>query len=143
MWPITSSSLSHRYLASTPAWSDFLVVIILSLLLFGLLYYLVKRVTIQWQQQMQARVEVAKSKRRNRGDDFRDVNGYSWDVVFVFKVYQENERLTSAQCKWSLKRVMKELTDGGLQTRLFYSCQVRNPLPLPSLSILTSFPPPG
>jgi hypothetical protein len=119
----SSSSLSHRFLASTPAWSDFLVVLILSLLLFGLLWYLVKRVTIQWKHMMETRVEIAKSKRRDRGDKFRDEHGYSWDVVFVFKVYEEKTRLTSQQCKWSLKRVMKELADGGLQTRLFYSCQ--------------------
>lgn len=119
-----SPSLTRRYLASTPAWSDFLVVFILSMLLFGLLWYIVKKVTVQWQQKMAQRLEAALAKRRNRGDNFRDETGYSWDVVFVFKVYKENERLTSAQSKWSLKRVMKELTDGGLQTRLFYSCQV-------------------
>lgn len=73
---------------------------------------------------MDARIENAKSKRRHRGDNFRDENGYSWDVVFVFKVYGEKDRLTSAQSKWSLKRIMKELADGGLQTRLFYSVQV-------------------
>ncbi len=44
--------------------------------------------------------------------------------MFVFKVYGEKERLTGPQCKYSLKRIMKELTDGGLQTRLFYSVQV-------------------
>jgi hypothetical protein len=120
---LSLSNSSHRFLASTPAWSDFLVVAILSLLLFLLLWYLVKRVTIQWKHTMEARLEVAKSKRRDRGDKFRDENGYSWDVVFVFKVYEEKTRLTSEQCKWSLKRVMKELADGGLQTRLFYSCQ--------------------
>mmetsp|Transcript_21081 Transcript_21081/g.21777 ORF Transcript_21081/g.21777 Transcript_21081/m.21777 type:complete len:758 (+) Transcript_21081:44-2317(+) len=132
MFEITSR-ISRR-LSSTPAWSDLLVVIILSLLLFGLLYYLIK-LGIQWQQGMDTRIEIAKSKRRNHGDNFRDENGYSWDVVFVFKVYGERERLTSQQSKWSLKRLLKELADGGLQTRLFYSvqadevyCKVRAPL---------------
>jgi len=35
---------------------------------------------------MQARVTKALLKRRNTKDDFRDVNGYSWDFVMAFKV---------------------------------------------------------
>ena len=39
----------RRRLGATPAWSDLVVVFILSLLLFGLLYYLIK-IGYQWQQ---------------------------------------------------------------------------------------------
>jgi hypothetical protein len=72
---------------------------------------------------MDERIRIAKEKRRNPNESFRADNGYSWDVVFVFKVYGEKEKLSAPQSKYSLKRVMKELADGGLQTRLFYSIQ--------------------
>lgn len=74
------------------------------------------------------RIRIAKEKRRNTNDNFRDENGYSWDIVFVFKVYEEKERLNEYQSLYSLKRVMRQLADGGLQTRLFYSVQVDFPL---------------
>lgn len=70
------------------------------------------------------RIRIAKEKRRNHSDNFRDENGYSWDIVFVFKVYGDKEKLNEYQSKYSLKRVMRQLADGGLQTRLFYSVQV-------------------
>lgn len=49
MFGFHKETVEFRRLSATPAWSDFLVVVILSLLLFGLLYYLI-RLGYQWQQ---------------------------------------------------------------------------------------------
>lgn len=125
---------SRRLGSTTPAWSDFLVIVGLCAILMALLYFLLK-MSAQWQRAMAERIRVAKEKRRVKNDNFREENGYSWDIVFVFEVYKENDRLTAAQSKYSLKRLLRELADGGLQTRLFYSvqadevyCKVRVPL---------------
>ncbi len=74
-------------------------------------------------------------------DPFREENGYSWDYVMVFKIYerymtltcpsifltfefQSDEILTGDQMKYNLKFILSELAASGLQIRLFYSAQV-------------------
>ncbi|CAM9354412.1 unnamed protein product, partial [Ectocarpus fasciculatus] len=75
------------------------------------------------------------AKRRNISDNFRAENGYSWDYVMVFKVYDSEEKLSPHQQKNSLKNILAELAGGGLETKLFYSvqadevyCKIRAPL---------------
>ena len=70
------------------------------------------------------RIEDAKSKRRNTKDLFRSHNGYSWDYVMVFKVYQETEALTEFQRSYSMKYIMENLSAAGLFIRSFYSIKV-------------------
>ena len=71
------------------------------------------------------RIEKAKRKQRqNDEDSFREENGYSWDYVLVFKVYQEEEGLTEFQRKFSMKYVLESLTQAGLSIRSFYSIKV-------------------
>jgi hypothetical protein len=70
------------------------------------------------------RVKAAIAKRRNTADNFRTQNGYSWDYVMVFKVYDSEKKLSEKQIKYSLKHILSELASGGLETRLFYSVQV-------------------
>lgn len=67
----------------------------------------------------------ALKKRRNKSDKFREVNGYSWDYMIVFQVYDEIDNLTVVQCDFSMKNILQKLSIGGLQIRLFYSIQVR------------------
>ena len=74
---------------------------------------------------MLKRVKDAMAKRRNISDNFRAENGYSWDYVMVFKVYDSEEKLSPHQQKNSLKNILAELAGGGLETKLFYSVQVR------------------
>lgn len=66
----------------------------------------------------------AVEERKNVRDEFRGDNGYSWDYCFVFKVYSNRDDLTESQEKWNLKYVVRELTKGGLETKMFYSAQV-------------------
>ena len=73
---------------------------------------------------MLERVQAAIAKRRNIRDNFRTENGYSWDYVFVFKVYKADDELNDMQTEYSMKRIISDLADGGLETRLFYSGQV-------------------
>jgi len=69
-----------------PSYTTILCVAVVGVLLFLTLYCLIKCVSRAWTSMMQARVTKALLKRRNTKDDFRDVNGYSWDFVMAFKV---------------------------------------------------------
>jgi anoctamin-10/anoctamin-7 len=67
--------------------------------------------------------------------EFYKENGYAWDFVMVFKIYDELEVLSEYQIKYSMERVIKALARGGLETKLFYSvqhdevfCKIRCPL---------------
>ena len=48
---------------------------------------------------MKERILVAfKSRRKNIKDDtFRQTNGYSWDLLIVFRIYTNDKVLTEAQ----------------------------------------------
>ena len=120
--------------SGSPAYVDFLIIMLMCGVLFLLLFLLLK-MSKQFTSKMNERIRVAKEKRRNTRDNFRTENGYSWDCALVFKVYLNSEDVTEAQSKYSIKRVLHELADGGLETRLFYSaqadevyCKIRAPL---------------
>jgi len=84
---------------------------------------------------LKERTRKALEKRRLIDDKFREINGYSWDYVFVFKVYDEDEVLSSQQQKFNIKRILTQLGLGGFEIRMFYSvernkvfCKVRVPI---------------
>lgn len=57
-------------------------------------------------------------------DDFVKSHGYSYDLVLVFHVYDEDDDdLTPIQLQFGLKTVVERLNAAGLETSLFYSCQ--------------------
>eukprot|EP01035_Chromulina_nebulosa_P019508 gene19508-25404_t len=59
-------------------------------------------------------------------DDFVKTNGYSYDFVLVYHVFDEDERngkFTAFQLKYSMREVIELLTLAQLQTSYFYSCQ--------------------
>ena len=70
------------------------------------------------------RLRKALQLRRNHHDEFRSINGYSWDYVMVFKVYEENEESTSEQSEFNMKTILAQLAAGGIETRLFYGLLV-------------------
>lgn len=72
---------------------------------------------------MDDRIKKALAMRRRKEDKFRNDNGYSWDYVMVFKVYRQDEEISDHQRHCSMKKVLAKLAKGGLETRLFYSCQ--------------------
>lgn len=128
----------HRRLA-TPNYTDVLVITGLSCFLLFLLYKLIQKMDI-WTRYasfdsprkckywflrtMRRRVKKIVELRTNVRDSFRAENGYSWDYCFVYPVYKDIDTLTEDQVTWNLKRVVRELTDSGLDTKMFYSCQV-------------------
>ena len=73
---------------------------------------------------MKKKVKEALKKRVLLNDNFRTVNGYSWDYVIVFKVYEKNERLSLQQKIWTFKKVISSLSDGGIETKVFYGAKV-------------------
>jgi len=73
---------------------------------------------------MKARVQTALMHRRNFKDSFRDQNGYSWDYVIVFKVYDDDEIPNVEQIKYNMRYILSQLALGGLEVRLFYSLHV-------------------
>lgn len=58
-------------------------------------------------------------------DTFLKSNGYSYDYVIVFKVYNEedDEIVTAFQQKFSLRNVIDRLSHSGVNYKCFYSCQ--------------------
>lgn len=62
---------------------------------------------------------------RPRKDDFQRKHGYSYDYVFVFNVYFEDEvhKLNEYQQKYTMKTIVDRCTVSQIETKLFYSCQ--------------------
>jgi hypothetical protein len=58
-------------------------------------------------------------------DDFELQHGYTYDYVFVFKVFDEEEitKLTDYQRKFSLKNFIDRCEKAKLQVKAYYSCQ--------------------
>jgi len=58
-------------------------------------------------------------------DDFLKEYGYSWDYVFVFNVYDEDEKehMTSFQKEFTMKNVIDRIENAEMQTKCFYSVQ--------------------
>lgn len=88
-----------------------------------------------WTYIIKQRVRKALLLRRNDKDQFRNENGYSWDYVFVFKVYDADEITTEEQKHFNTKFLLSRLAQGQLEVRLFYSvkrdhvyCKVRAPI---------------
>lgn len=84
---------------------------------------------------MMLRIRHALKKRRHGIDQFRAENGYSWDYCIAFKVYDDNEAISDIQSMYSMKHILTQLSNGGLEFRLFYNvkfnqvfCKIRAPL---------------
>jgi hypothetical protein len=85
---------------------------------------------------MKKKVKEALKKRSSLNDNFRNLNGYSWDYVLVFKVFKKDERMNAQQKIHSFKKVLSALADGGIETKVFYSSKVIIlPLALMTLSL--------
>lgn len=58
-------------------------------------------------------------------DTFLKEHGYTWDYVFVFNVFDEDdkERMTELQREFTMKNVIDRVTAAGVETTCFYSCQ--------------------
>jgi len=80
------------------------------------------------------RITKALELRKKSKDPFRNVNGYSWDYVMVFKVKSTDTIEDVSQCsmspkqlneakKFSLKGLLNRIADAGLEAKLFYSVQ--------------------
>lgn len=60
-----------------------------------------------------------------KADEFMRKYGYSYDYVFVFKVYFENEigSLNEVQQKYTMKVILDLCQAALIETKCFYSCQ--------------------
>lgn len=108
--------------SSVPSWGDFLVVAGLG----GILYYLLKilqGMNNKWKSLMKKRIEKAMKLRSELADDFRKINGYSWDYVIVYKVREPMEKLSKYQKDFTLKVIQDRLGAAGLECKLFFSAQ--------------------
>ncbi|OQS03419.1 hypothetical protein THRCLA_04280 [Thraustotheca clavata] len=56
-----------------------------------------------------------------QSEKFKERHGYNYDYVFVFKVHDENQKLSQAQTTFSMRLILQRLAGAGLETRLFYS----------------------
>lgn len=80
------------------------------------------------------RITKALELRKKSKDPFRNINGYSWDYVMVFKVkstekddidtkYHSHPEHSFDEKKFSLKGLLNRFADAGLETKIFYSVQ--------------------
>ena len=88
-----------------------------------------------WSFIIKSRVKKALQLRRNDKDNFRNENGYSWDYVIIFKVFDADEATTEVQKQFNTKYILSRLAEGNLEVRLFYSlkrdnvyCKIRAPI---------------
>lgn len=121
-------------MATTSAFATLGAVLGITVLFMLMLYGLVV-ISRAWKSYLKNRLIYAIKRRRNTGDTFREDNGYSWDYVMVFRVYDEDDHVTDKQIKYNMRHILHQLGAGGLETRLFYSmsrkevfCKIRCPL---------------
>ena len=64
-------------------------------------------------------------KRPKKTDSFFKENGYGYDYVMVFEVYDEakKESLNAFQKKYSMKSCVDRIQMANMESRSFYSCQ--------------------
>jgi hypothetical protein len=62
---------------------------------------------------------------KTKPDEFTKVYGYSYDYVFVFKVYVEEdiEHANKWQTKYTMKNIIDRCQNAKIETKCFYSCQ--------------------
>lgn len=125
---MTSSSGTNYGAADISTTAALGCLLILLTLLFRLLGKL-------WSYIVKLRVKRALMQRRNDKDQFRNENGYSWDYVMVFKVYDADEVATEDQKQFNTKFILSRLAEGHLEVRLFYNvkrdniyCKIRAPI---------------
>jgi hypothetical protein len=110
-----------RRLQSMPAGVDFSVVVGISLILFGLMR-IMKYMTERRKRMMRARIEEVKALRNLYKDGWRNKNGYSWDIVILFDIRLATDNsLTDEQKCNNMKYILNCLSDGGVETKLFYN----------------------
>jgi len=109
--------------------TDFITIFVISLVLY-LLLKLLQRISEKWKKMMKARIDKVINARKNVKDPFRTLNNYSWDYIVVFKIKPKdnndnnnNDINIEDKKKHSLKSILNRLSNAGLQTKLFYSCQ--------------------
>ena len=113
---------------SSSGGTDFVTIFVISLVLY-LLLKLLQRISEKWKVMMKARVQKVIDARKLVKDQFRTLNGYSWDFIIVFKVKPKENKIDNNDVKIeekkknSLKSILNRLSNAGLQTKLFYSCQ--------------------
>lgn len=73
----------------------------------------------------QAMKTITKVQPGLKEDDFLKDYGYSWDYVFVFNVYDEDEKskMKPLQKELTMKNVIDRITEAQVETKCFYSCQ--------------------
>lgn len=112
-----------RRLSSTsiPEYAAIVSVAGMGALFFFVLFVVTKVLSAAYTHFMKKRIMKALLARRDTGDQFRLQHGYSWDYVMAFHVYDEDEDITIAQRSYNLRRVLAQLSSGGLEFRLFYN----------------------
>ena len=117
-----------------PVWVDILAVFAIAGILFILLFILsfVSRI---FNAILLRKIRKDMERRANSADSFRSLNGYSWDYVIVFKIFEDDEIATVEQQKHNLQSVLDHLSAGGLEILLYYSllrksviCKIRAPM---------------
>jgi len=73
----------------------------------------------------QANKTIAKVQAGLKEDDFLKDYGYTWDYVFVFNVWDEDEKegMKQLQKDWTMKNIIDRITSTHMETKCFYSCQ--------------------
>jgi hypothetical protein len=82
-------------------------------------FYLFLRKLLQYAKQT-----IDKVRPLPKLDEFVKRNGYSFDYTFVFCVLDEHRRsFNPEQTKFTMRNIIDRLSNAGLETKYFYSCQ--------------------
>lgn len=111
----------RRLSTAIPEYAAIVSVVAMGSLFFLGLFLVTKVLSAAYSYFMKKRIMKALLARRDTGDKFRLQHGYSWDYVMSFHVYDEDEEITIAQRSFNLRRILAQLSSGGLEFRLFYN----------------------
>lgn len=98
---------------------DFGVVVGITIILF-ILMRIVQNISKAITAKMLKRIKKALDLRKLFKDRFRSKNGYSWDLVIMFKVNLATDKLSDKQIEYNMKYVLNSLATGEVQHKLFF-----------------------
>ena len=98
---------------------DFGVVVGIVIILF-IAMRIVQNISRGITAKMLKRVKKALDLRKLYKDQFRSRNGYSWDLVIIFKVHLATDKLSDKQVENNMKFILDSLAEGEVQHKLFF-----------------------
>lgn len=113
----------RRLIFNLPTGTDFGFMVSACVFLI-IMMRILKAVSEAFRKKMKKRIDIVKAMRATFKDSWRAKNGYSWDMVLVFNIFKATDtNLKPVQVEFNMKRILNDLAEGGVETKLFYNVQ--------------------